>query len=65
MNLVEGVLGELQKRGEVRDDVDRHTVATMCFGSYYAAFLRAEPTDTGLAERVVDVLWPGIVAHGR
>jgi len=65
VNLVEGVLAELQKRGEVREDVDRHTVATMCFGSYYAAFLRADPADTDLAERVVDVLWPGIVAHGR
>jgi len=61
--LVEGVLAELQTRGEIREDLDRHTVATMCFGSYYAAFLRAEPTETNLAERVVDVLWPGIVTH--
>ncbi|HZZ49939.1 MAG TPA: TetR/AcrR family transcriptional regulator [Pseudonocardia sp.] len=60
--LVESVLANLQERGQVRDDIDRHTIATMCFGSYYAAFLRAEHDRAGLAEQVVAVLWPGIAS---
>src|SRR3954454_18711644 len=36
--LVENVLSQLQKRGAVSDDIDRHTIATLCFGSYFAAF---------------------------
>lgn len=65
VNLLEDVLAELQQRGEVRENIDRHTIATMCFGSYYAAFLRAEPGQDDLAGQVVDVLWPGIAAGGR
>jgi AcrR family transcriptional regulator len=60
VKLVEGVLANLRERGEVRADVDVHTIATMCFGSYYAAFLRAEEDRGHLAEQVVNVLWPGI-----
>lgn len=60
---LEGVLAELQERGEVRPDIDRHTIATLCFGSYFAAFLRAEPDRKGLAEQVVAVLWPGIAVQ--
>jgi hypothetical protein len=56
------VLANLRERGEVRADIDVHTIATMCFGSYYAAFLRAEEDRGHLAERVVNVLWPGIAA---
>lgn len=59
VTLVENVLGGLQEHGAVRDGLDRHAVATMCFGSYFAAFYRGDSTD-GLAESVVDVLWPGI-----
>jgi AcrR family transcriptional regulator len=65
VDLVERVLANLQDRGEVRPDIDRHTVATLCFGSYYAAFLRAEHDRRHLAEQVVAVLWPGIAAPGR
>jgi AcrR family transcriptional regulator len=64
VELVERVLADLQERGEVRPDIDRHMIATMCFGSYYAAFLRAEHDRDELAERVVAVLWPGITARG-
>jgi AcrR family transcriptional regulator len=60
---LESVLAELQERGDVRPDVDRHTIATLCFGSYFAAFLRAEPDRNGLAEQVVAVLWPGIAVR--
>ncbi|MDT7632005.1 MAG: hypothetical protein QOI50_3935 [Pseudonocardiales bacterium] len=62
VKLVERVLANLRERGEVRADIDVHTIATMCFGSYYAAFLRAEEDRGHLAERVVNVLWPGIAA---
>jgi hypothetical protein len=61
VGLVERVLESLQARAEVRDGIDRHTVATMCFGAYYAAFLRAEHDRTRLAEQVVDVLWQALV----
>jgi hypothetical protein len=33
----------------------------MCFGSYFAAFYRGEPTKD-LADRVVEVLWPAVAA---
>jgi AcrR family transcriptional regulator len=59
VTLVENVLTELQERGAVRDDVDRHTIATMCFGSYFAAFYRGESKDE-IPEAVVAVLWPAI-----
>jgi AcrR family transcriptional regulator len=61
VTLVENVLAELQERGAVRPDIDRHTIATVCFGGYFAAFYRGEsPAD--LPTRVVDVLWPAIAA---
>ncbi|WP_433273852.1 TetR/AcrR family transcriptional regulator [Pseudonocardia xinjiangensis] len=63
LGLLEGVLADLQKRGEVRADIDRHTIATLCFGSYFGAFLRAEHDSNGLAEQVVAVLWPGIAVQ--
>jgi len=59
VSLVEDVLTQLQGRGAVRDGVDAHTIAIMCFGSYFAAFYRGEPTKE-LAERVVAVLWPAV-----
>ena len=62
VSLLEEVLGQLQERGSVRDGIDPHTIAIMCFGSYFAAFYRGEPAKE-LAERVVSVLWPGIAAE--
>lgn len=59
VTLLERVLGELQERGAVTGELDAHTIATMCFGSYFAAFYRGERTKT-LPEKVVDVLWPAI-----
>jgi AcrR family transcriptional regulator len=49
----------LQERGAVRDEIDKHTIATLCFGSYHAAFYRGESVEH-IAEAVVAVLWPGI-----
>jgi AcrR family transcriptional regulator len=61
--LVEGALSQLQERGAVSDDIDKHTIATMCFGSYFAAFYRGE-SEKRIPENVVAVLWPAI-ATGR
>jgi AcrR family transcriptional regulator len=58
--LIENVLSQLQERGAVHDEIDKHTIATLCFGSYHAAFYRGENTEN-LAEAVVAVLWPAIV----
>ncbi|WP_307610301.1 TetR/AcrR family transcriptional regulator [Pseudarthrobacter sp. W1I19] len=63
VNLMERVLKSLQDRGEVRRDIDTRTIASMCFGSYFAAFLRNDTERAGLAEKVVAVLWPGIAAE--
>ena len=57
--LVENVLTQLQIRGAVRDDIDKRSIASMCFGSYFAAFYRGGST-TGIPEAVVAVLWPSI-----
>jgi AcrR family transcriptional regulator len=63
VTLVEKVLRQLQERGEVRTGIDARTIATMCFGTYFAAFYRGEDK-AGIPERVVAVLWPGIGAEG-
>jgi AcrR family transcriptional regulator len=61
VTLVEKVLAELQERHAVRVGIDAHTIATICFGSYFAAFYRNEPRKE-IPEQVVAVLWPAIVA---
>ncbi|MFI5610265.1 TetR/AcrR family transcriptional regulator [Amycolatopsis sp. NPDC051903] len=57
VELVQSVLTRLQHRGAVREDIDKCTIATLCFGSYLAAFYRGE-SEVDLAESVVSVLWP-------
>ena len=42
VTLLENVLSELQATGPVSDDIDKHTIATMCFGSYFGAFYRGD-----------------------
>jgi len=59
VTLVENVLSQLQDRGAVRDEIDRHTIANLCFGSYFAAFYRNE-SKAELPESVVAVLWPAL-----
>lgn len=61
VTLVETVLAQLQDSGAVRDGIDRHTIATLCFGSYFAAFYRGESRED-IPEAVVSVLWPAIAA---
>lgn len=62
--LLEGVLEQLRERGAVKADIEVRTIAMMCFGSYFAAFYAGEPKKS-IPERVVDVLWPAIVAPSR
>jgi AcrR family transcriptional regulator len=59
VSLLENVLSELQERGAVREGIDKHTIATLCFGSYFAAFYRGEGR-AEIPEAVVSVLWPAI-----
>jgi AcrR family transcriptional regulator len=59
ITLVENALTQLQERGAVRDEIDKHTIATMCFGSYFAAFCRGESTKE-VPEAVVAAVWPAI-----
>ncbi len=63
IDLLERVLRSLQARGDVREEIDARTIASMCFGSYFAAFLRGDVDRAGLAESVVAVLWPALTAH--
>lgn len=65
VDLLEQVLMNLKDRGEVKRDVDARTIATMCFGSYFAAYLRKDSDRAALAEKVVAVLWPAIAAEPR
>lgn len=64
VTLVESVLSQLQERGAVSDDIDKHTIATMCFGSYFAAFYRGDRRKK-IPEAVVAVLWPAIATRRR
>lgn len=64
VSLVEGVLSHLQERGAVRDNIDKHTIATLCFGSYFAAFYRGD-SKKKIPETVVAVLWPAIIPRRR
>ena len=57
--MMENLLGQLQGDGAVREDLDKHTIATMCFGSYFAAFYRGD-TREDIPEAVAAALWPAI-----
>ena len=59
VTLVESVLSQLQDRGALSADIDKHTIATLCFGSYFGAFYRGDPKDK-IPESVVAVVWPAI-----
>ena len=59
VTLVENVLSELQAAGAVSADIDKHTIASMCFGSYFGAFYRGDHREQ-IPDDVVAVLWPAI-----
>ena len=61
VTLLERVLAQLQERGAVSADVDKHTIATMCFGSYFGAFYRGDQRDQ-IPESVAAVVWPAIAS---
>src|SRR4051794_31001632 len=59
-------LVSLQGRGAVREDVDLDMIVTLCFGSYFADYLRTgRPVPTDLAERVVRAIWPTLAVNGE
>jgi AcrR family transcriptional regulator len=59
VTLVESVLSQLQERGAILKDIDKHTIATICFGSYFGAFYRGDHRDQ-IPHSVVAVVWPAI-----
>lgn len=61
VELLENVLAQLQQRGAVREDIDKRTIADVCFGGYFAAFYRGGSMKE-VPEAVVAVLWPAIAA---
>lgn len=61
VDMLKAVLRELQRGRRVRSDADVDTIATMCFGSYLAAFYRGDAPKE-IAECVVAVLWPALAA---
>jgi AcrR family transcriptional regulator len=62
VRLVEKVLSQLQERGAVSAGIDKHTIANMCFGSYFAAFYRGT-SKRRLPEAVVAAIWPAIATE--
>ncbi|MET8981485.1 TetR/AcrR family transcriptional regulator [Streptomyces sp. NPDC004539] len=57
-------LVHLQQRGAVRQTVDLDMTVNLCFGSYFADYLRTgREVPADFAERVADTLWPAIAAH--
>jgi AcrR family transcriptional regulator len=53
------------ERGEIRADVDAGLTHELLFGPvYYRLFLSGEPLDSGLAERIVDAVLPGLRPAG-
>ena len=60
MAALRAVILDLQQRGAVRAEVDVETVVTMCFGSYFGAFLRHGEDDVELADKVATELWRGL-----
>ncbi|MCA1219017.1 TetR/AcrR family transcriptional regulator [Streptomyces sp. 8L] len=57
-------LRRLDDEGLLRPGLDLGTLADLCLGSYYSAYLRSADTPTDLPDRVVDTLWPLIAAPG-
>jgi len=57
-------LRSLRSRGDIREDVDLDSVVDMCFGSYFAAYLRGDEDREHVPDRIAEVLWPAI-SSGR
>ncbi|MFH9085648.1 TetR/AcrR family transcriptional regulator [Streptomyces sp. NPDC017673] len=59
-------LVSLQRRGAVREDVDLDMIVTVCFGSYFADYLRTgRDVPADFAERVVAAVWPTLAVDGE
>ena len=58
---IRGVLERAVERGEVRPDVDAVLVQELLFGAlYFRLLLSGRELDSGLAERIVDGVLPGL-----
>lgn len=57
-----GLIEEGVRRGEVRADVDPALIAELLTGSWMARWNRGESFPADWSERVVDAIWPAIVA---
>jgi AcrR family transcriptional regulator len=58
---VQRLLARGIERGEIRPDADAGLAHELLFGPvYYRLFLSGEPLDSGLAERIVDAVLPGL-----
>lgn len=59
-------LVSLQRRGAVREDADLDMAVSLCFGSYFADYLRTGRDVPGdFAERVVTTVWPAIAVESE
>lgn len=63
MELLSEVIATLRRRGAVRDDIDVDTVVTMCFGSFFGAFLRGTSGGVELADQVAASMWPALTTE--
>lgn len=59
------ILEQAQQRGELRPDVDIDVAVNMLVGSYYARYLTGEGVPDDWPERIVAIVWAGIVAETR
>lgn len=59
---LEAVLFKLREEGWIRADIDVRSIATLCFGAYFATFLREDTDHRTVAESVCDTLWPSLVS---
>lgn len=60
LELLEETIRVLKARGAVRKDVDEHIISTLCFGAFFAAYLRGEDDHRRLAKDVAVTLWDAI-----
>ncbi|MEW2511267.1 TetR/AcrR family transcriptional regulator [Streptomyces sp. NPDC046870] len=59
-------LVSLRRRGAVREDVDLDMIVTLCFGSYFADYLRTgRDVPADFAERIVAAVWPVLAVDGE
>ncbi|GEC03202.1 TetR family transcriptional regulator [Streptomyces spinoverrucosus] len=59
-------LVSLQRRGAVREDANLDMIVSLCFGSYFADYLRiGREVPADFAEQVVATIWPAVAVVGQ